>query len=106
MKKVFLILTGCAIVFQSCSPRNCKSADQETKTETTTVVETKETATHVESYIELTPPILVVAVAKETENTYSSIILKDANGEVLTLMGNTAEGNALAQSYNAGEYIK
>jgi hypothetical protein len=79
-----------------------KSTNLETKVEETKVEETNESL----SYSDLIPHILVVAVGKETPNTYSSIMLRDSKGKELTLVGNTAEGAALSQSYKAGDYIK
>lgn len=99
MRKILFILS-CLFILQSCDIK-C-----DTKKETTKI-ETKVEETNVmTSYTDLTPPILVVAVAKETPTSYSCILLRDSKGKTLTLKGDMAEGAALSQSYKAGDYIK
>lgn len=105
MRKLLFILS-CAIILQSCD-NDCVMRKKSTNIEETNIEEKKVEETYESlSYTDLIPPILVVAVGKETSTTYSSIMLRDSKGKELTLVGNTAEGAALSQSYKAGDYIK
>lgn len=65
----------------------------------------------IESISDMRPPLVVIALDERDADAgfhggFGSIIIKDADGDYLTLPGNHAESNALIATYHVGDTIK
>lgn len=65
----------------------------------------------IETISDMRPPLVVIALDERDADAgfhggFGSIIIKDADGNYLTLPGNHAESNALIATYHVGDTIK